>query len=115
MLSNMSKMWAVSYSNNIAFLKTVPQNRQHTVRYEDLVTNTESVMRGVCAFLEIPFHPAVLHPYKGEKRQDGMGDPNVKVRRQVDPALATAWQKNRPPLQLSTFSQRIAQELGYEL
>ena len=109
------KMWAVSYSNNIAFLKTVPQNRQHTVRYEDLVTNTESVMRGVCAFLEIPFHPAVLDPYKGERRQDGMGDPNVKVRRQVDPALATAWQKNRPPLQLNAFSQRIAQELGYEL
>lgn len=31
----------------------------HDIQYEDLVANTAEVMRGICIFLGIPFHPAM--------------------------------------------------------
>ncbi|MFL6655898.1 MAG: sulfotransferase [Sulfurifustis sp.] len=109
------KWWAVSYSNSVRFLETVARDRQYTLRYEDLVTDPEGMMREVCAFLNIPFHSAVLDPYAGSRKQDGLGDPNLLTRNRIEPELITAWRERRPPLALSPFTRRVAQTLGYDL
>lgn len=109
------KWWTVSCRNSMNFLESIPLDRQHTLRYEDLVADPEPEMLNVCAFLNIPFHNAVLDPYAGSRKQDGLGDPNLITRNRVDPALASAWKKNRPPQALSTSTRRVAEELGYEL
>ena len=101
--------------NAIEFLKGIEPQRQRRVLYEDLVTDPEPVMRGICAFLGIPFDDAVLRPYQGGSKTYELGDPNLLDRSRIDPALATGWKENPPPQQLSPFTQEIAAELGYDL
>jgi Flp pilus assembly protein TadD len=48
------------------FAATLPL-RFHDVRYEELVTHPEEVLRGVCAFLDLPFVPEVLHPEDADR------------------------------------------------
>jgi sulfotransferase family protein len=38
----------------------VGPSRYHEVRYENLVADTETVVRSICAFAELPFEPAML-------------------------------------------------------
>lgn len=109
------KWWAITYHNTLQFLKDVHQQRQHLVYFEDLVTNPQSVMTGICDFLCIPFDAAVLEPYQGERMSGGIGDPNFLTRNRINPTLATAWKNKRPPQRLSEFTQRVATEFGYEL
>lgn len=109
------KWWAMCYDNTTRFLETVPHDRQYTLRYEDLAADPELIMRGVCAFLNIPFHPAVLDPYAGSRKQDGLGDPNLLTRNRIEPGLITGWRERRPPQTLSPFTQRVAEALGYDL
>jgi hypothetical protein len=108
------KWWAITYHNTLQFLKEVDKQRQHLVYFEDLVTNPQSVMTDICDFLCIPFNAKVLEPYQGERMSGGIGDPNFLTRNRIDSTLATDWQQNRPPQQLSEFTQQIAIELGYD-
>jgi phthiocerol/phenolphthiocerol synthesis type-I polyketide synthase E len=109
------KCWAVHNRNAIDFLGAIASQRQHWVRYEDLVTDPDVVMKRVCDFLAIPFDDAVLSPYKGISTTFELGDPNLLAHRGVDPTLATAWKRNPPPQQLSSFTKNVATELGYVL
>jgi hypothetical protein len=99
--------------NAIAFLGSIPSQRQHWVRYEELVTDPDVAMRAVCDFLGIPFSGAVLDPYGSISQTFELGDPNLLTHRRVDPVLATAWRKRPPPQRLSRSTQDIAVELGY--
>ena len=40
--------------------RRVGASRYHEVRYEDLVADTEAVVRSICAFADLPFEPAML-------------------------------------------------------
>ena len=40
----------------------VGPSRYHEVRYEDLVADTEGVVRSICTFAELPFEAAMLEP-----------------------------------------------------
>lgn len=45
---------------------TMRNEARHTMRYEDLVSDPENTLRGVCAFLGETFHPAMLDFHKQE-------------------------------------------------
>ncbi|HEY9735750.1 MAG TPA: SDR family NAD(P)-dependent oxidoreductase, partial [Trichocoleus sp.] len=66
------QVWDVSNRNIQTFLQTVDPQRQHVLRYEDLVSSPEDAMRRLCTFLELPFDPAVLTPYEGKRMTDGV-------------------------------------------
>src|SRR4029079_15486993 len=57
-------IWLVSQQNILAFLKEVPAERQMPVRFEELLAEPEAVLREVCAFLGIDYHPDMAEPYK---------------------------------------------------
>ena len=40
--------------------RRVGASRYHEVRYEELVADTEGVVRSICAFADLPFEPAML-------------------------------------------------------
>jgi phthiocerol/phenolphthiocerol synthesis type-I polyketide synthase E len=107
------KGWAVHNRNAMDFLRGIADGRQHWVRYEDLVGDPEATMQQICGFLGIPFDDAVLHPYQGIRATFELGDPNLLAHAGIDPALATAWEKNPPPQRLSPFTKDVAAELGY--
>lgn len=73
--------------------------RLTTIRYEDLVARTESVLRTVCAFLDVDFEPAMLEYWK-----QNAGLVNTKrepwksgALQPLQPELATRWRQELPP------------------
>ena len=111
------KVWVTCNRNMLTFLQQVEPECQLRVRYEQLVSHPEEVMRGVCDFLGLPFDPAVIEPYdnKRERMISGIGDPNILKHDRVDANLSETWRKVRLPYRLGEPAQRLAAELGYEL
>ncbi|HEY0733778.1 MAG TPA: SDR family NAD(P)-dependent oxidoreductase, partial [Herpetosiphonaceae bacterium] len=111
------KVWVTSNRNLLTFLQDIDQGRQLRVYYEQLVSQPEATMRGVCDFLELPYDPAVIQPYdnKRERMISGIGDPNILKHDQVDARLSETWRKVKLPWHLGEPAQQLAAELGYEL
>lgn len=107
------KLWAIYTHNALEFLATIPAERQHWLRYEDLVISPETELRKVCRFLELEFDAAVTNPYLGERMIDGVGDPGLAQRSRVEPELAR--QGPRPPQPLNWLTLRVAERLGYKV
>lgn len=113
--------WTECNRNVRDFLATIPEERWTIVRYEDLVTDPKPVMERACATLGVPFDPAVLDPYEGDRMREGpkgaraIGDPNMAARGKIDPALATSWLEGFDPRLASPPTRALAKELGYDI
>jgi hypothetical protein len=80
------------------------------VRYEQLLTETESVMRGILDFVDEPFSPAVLGRCPV--------DPAESVELAINPAHAFKWRAKMPPKDQQIFESVAGEtlaELGYEI
>ncbi len=115
-------IWRDSNQNILDFAREIDPERYHLVYYEDLVSKPQKVLTGICDFLEIPFDPAVLTPYKGDRMTDGvnntamsLGDPNFLNHQQIDARLAETWKNIQLPAILGTYTQQLARQLKYEL
>jgi pimeloyl-ACP methyl ester carboxylesterase/NAD(P)-dependent dehydrogenase (short-subunit alcohol dehydrogenase family)/aryl carrier-like protein len=115
------QVWRSCEENVEAFFASVPEDRKFRLRYEDLVTDPEGRLRGVCDWLGVPFEAAMLDPYGPDRMTEGVagesthvGDPNFARRRAIDPALADAWRTVTLPRPLSRGTVAIARSLGYD-
>ena len=115
-------VWAMCNANVHDFVKPMLASKHHLVKYEDLVSDPEKTMKALCAFIGIPYDPAVLKPYEGRRMTDGVhaqsapvGDPNFLKHSSIDPALGTVWKRIRLPRRLGGFARRVAGEMGYAL
>ena len=79
-------MW---WPNTLTFLGYVEPDRPLYVHDEELVSQPEEIMRGVCDFIGIPFDQAVIQPYddKRERMIPGRSDPNTLKHDEVDASL----------------------------
>jgi pimeloyl-ACP methyl ester carboxylesterase len=116
------QVWQTSNRNIATFLAGIDPARHWALRYEDLVINPAATMAELCEFLDIPFDPAVLAPYTGQRMTDGVraeslavDDPNFRQRDRIDAALANVWQSIQLPQPLTPTSQVTAQQFGYPL
>jgi acyl transferase domain-containing protein/acyl carrier protein len=111
------KVWVTSNCNLLTFLQDIEDGRQLRVYYEQLVSQPEATMRGVCDFLELPYDPAVIQPYdnKRERMISGIGDPNILKHDKVDAKLSETWRNVKLPWRLGEPAQQLAAKLGYEL
>jgi hypothetical protein len=107
------------------------------VRYEDLVSNPEGVLRGVCEFVDLPFDEAMLgyHERAGERLQELAHDLPQDDRKPARPgaerlaahAMATQppspervgrWREGMDPEDVAAFEEvagDLLGELGYEV
>jgi acyl transferase domain-containing protein/acyl-CoA synthetase (AMP-forming)/AMP-acid ligase II/pimeloyl-ACP methyl ester carboxylesterase len=115
-------IWRESNQNILNLAEEIDPERYHLVYYEDLVSKPQSVLEGICEFLEIPFDAAVLTPYQGDRMTDGvsdtamsLGDPNFLNHQTIDAQLAETWKEIKLPGTLNTYTQQLAQQLKYEL
>lgn len=112
-------VWVTANENIQRFLSTVHPVQQIRVSYESLVDNPERVLRRLCSFLRIAFHPALMTPYAGTRMTDGIragvagpGDPNFHSHTDIDPRLGQAY----PPVPLTHASTRsVGARLRYDL
>ena len=110
-------VWAIANRNLLNFFDRIGPERCRWVRYEDLVSQPETVMRDLCRFLEIPFHEGVLHPYDGRRERmiGGLGDPNILQHNRIEPRLGEAWKNIKWPRSLDASTRQLVMRLGYEL
>ena len=111
-------IWLLAHRNILEHLAGVPAERQHRLRFEDLVRDPEGSMRALNSFLGIDFEPAMLQPYQGERMTDGlhagtrmMGDPKFHQHRGIEAAVADRWRSAEG--RLRTETRELAAVLGY--
>ncbi|HEY9422619.1 MAG TPA: amino acid adenylation domain-containing protein, partial [Thermoanaerobaculia bacterium] len=117
-------IWVASHRNVESFLEGVPAQRQHWVRFEDLLRQPEAVLRGLCGFLGLPYDPAMAEPYRqGSGRMtDGphaesrmLGDVKFHEHSGVDSGVAERWREEIPESSLGEPTRELAERLGYEI
>jgi hypothetical protein len=114
-------VWTLSHRTIIDFLRDVPPQRQHQIRFEDLVADPGAAMRALCSGLGLPFDEQLLRPYDGleAKMVDGvhpesapMGDPSFVQHGKIRAEIADRWRDtHRDDLGESTWE--LAEDLGY--
>jgi acyl transferase domain-containing protein/thioesterase domain-containing protein len=116
------QVWTHGNTNMSTFLRDVPPDRRHLIRYEDMVEDPERAMRALCTFLDIPFESATLDPYRGDRMTDGVrpesshiGDPNFHTHDAIDRDLGAVWTKIQLPRRLGPQTRQTAADLGYAL
>jgi hypothetical protein len=116
-------VWAVSQSNILEFLETIPTGRKHQVRFEDLVRNPVEIVEGLCRFLQIDFRAEMLEPYEktANRMTDGvnadvrpLGDQKFYRQKAINPAVADQWRQDENVRALSDPTWKIAEALGYD-
>jgi hypothetical protein len=78
------------------FEATVPTHQWTAVRYEDLVSNAESILRDLCAFLGESFEPAMLQYHRSSAtfmKADAASSFNAAATRPVTTAMVDKWRQ----------------------
>jgi pimeloyl-ACP methyl ester carboxylesterase len=115
-------IWCDMTNNIFELTRSLSEDRDLLVTYEDLVREPQVQIRRITRFLGVDYDPALLDPYSGERMTDGIsdrslsvGDPNFTSRTAIDPVLAEAWRKVELPRDLREETAELARELGYEI
>lgn len=114
-------VWTLSHRNILRFLKDVPAQRRHVVRFEDLVSDPEATLRHVTDFLGLAFDPAMTRPYEQDARRL-MTDPvrplgrmlgDVKFHEHGRIRVDDPRRTRRPTPLVGEEARRTAARLGY--
>src|SRR5262245_25380168 len=117
-------MWVISHENILEFLSRAPEERQHRVRFEDLVTEPRAVMEEVSEFLGIELSEGMLKPYaeRRERMTDAVhplsvmvGDVRFHEHREIDRRVAESWRGEGEESKLGVAARELSMRLGYEV
>lgn len=114
--------WLICNQNVLRFLENIPENRQYTLRYEDLVKNPSNSIKHLCDFLCISYHPNMLDPYQDKKSRmtDGLsttsqmsGDLKFHLHSRIEPDAADRWKNYMSEEELGIQTKLVAEFFGY--
>ena len=118
-----SRCWRRDALSLRALLASEGVDRVHVVRYENLITNPEPVLKGICRFLGEKFESTMLD-FSGQMigpcqhpeyyQQSWM----TKSTEDIDSSRAYAWKKEYRPSELALVERLISSELehfGYDV
>ncbi len=114
--------WLLAQRNILRFLAAIPAERRHIVRFEELVAEPGRVLRELCDFLGLDYHPDMALPYKDRSARmtDGLhaesrmlGDVKFHQHSGVDAKAAERWRELAAESFLGSGTRRLAAELGY--
>ncbi|HTG36439.1 MAG TPA: non-ribosomal peptide synthase/polyketide synthase [Thermoanaerobaculia bacterium] len=117
-------IWRESHENIVEFLGGVPAGRQHWVRFEDLLREPEAILRGICEFLGLEYHPDMAEPYKRKSARmtDGvhaesrmLGDVKFHQYQGVEARVAERWRESHALESLDGGTRDLAARLGYDV
>ncbi|MEN8218891.1 MAG: amino acid adenylation domain-containing protein, partial [Pseudomonadota bacterium] len=115
--------WLISQQNILDFLQEIPTERQHRVTFEELVREPRRVLKSLCNFLGLAFHPDMLQPYqdKQQRMTDALyqvskmvGDPKFHTHKQIEPQTADRWKNTYTTDFLGEVTWEMAESLGYQ-
>jgi thioesterase domain-containing protein len=117
-------IYLVSHQNIMEFLRHISQERQHTIKFEDLLGAPQTAMKRLCDFLGLDLHPGMLKPYddRSRKMADGLhaesrilGDVKFNTYRDIDARVGDRWKGAIAEEELSPMTQEMAAALGYPM
>lgn len=89
------------------------KNRSVAVNYGDLVTSPEVELRRICAYLQIPFDPAMIAEYRNIEFSGRMGDQKgVKEFHSISTASLEKWKRILNTHYRKWFAKRYVRSLG---
>ncbi|MBW4478285.1 MAG: alpha/beta fold hydrolase [Tolypothrix brevis GSE-NOS-MK-07-07A] len=116
------QVWTKSNQNILDFLTQIEPERQHQIRYEELVKDPSAILSQLCDFINIDFDSALLQPYEGDRMTEGVyqsslsiSDPNFLKHDSVDASLADKWKTIQLPHRLGEQTRQIVNQFSYEL
>ena len=80
------------------------------VKYEELVSNPEQILRGLFSSLDEIFEPEVLHRFYLQERQNGIEDPKVKESKEIYLSSIGRWKSELTKQQIE-FCQKNLPEV----
>ena len=110
--------WRQDAEAAIRFGQLLDSERYSVIRYEDLVTDPESVLRPLCDRLQIVFDDRMLTPHTREKK--GLSKGMEHVRRTLEPVTAKRigrWTTKLSKVDVAVVElmcQRSMKQFGYE-
>ena len=116
-------VWLICHQNISEFLGNIPDQRQHRVKYEDLVSEPRLSMEGICQFLGLEYHLDMVQPYKDSKKRmtDGIhkvsrmiGDVKFHEHKAIDSSAAERWKQHYREDFLGDITWQIAEKFGYK-
>jgi amino acid adenylation domain-containing protein len=117
-------LWTISHQNILEFLRDVPAGRQHSLKFEDLVSRPRETLEQVCEFLRLEFHPDMLQPYKEKERRmaDGihpesrmLGDVKFHSYTGIEASVGERWREHVGADSLALETWAVAELLGYDM
>ena len=115
------------FNTEIARLRDLYPNKILILRYEDLVQDTEKIIRQSCDFLQIPFQEAMLTPHQNlEKQAQTLQNTEVTARdkkkigeltKPINTSHLNAWKTRLTNSEISTIETLCAQTgklFGYQ-
>ena len=115
-------IWQISHRNIVDFLSQIPAERQQVVRFEDLVTNPETVSKDLCQFLDLEFDSGMVDPYKetSTRMTEGinsesrmLGDMKFHGHKGIKSSVAEHWQQTYKTDFLGEETWELARAFGY--
>jgi len=115
-------VWLTCNQNILEFLKDIPVERKHTIKFEELIRDPEPVTRGICNFLGIDYREEMIKVFENssKKMTDGihpeskmLGDVRFFTHTGIDPLVKNKWQEQYKSEFLGDITIRLAKALGY--
>ena len=64
---HIARQWKSDQEKSLEAEQNIPSDRVINVKYRDLITDTESILRKVCSFLNVPFNQNMLDYFHAEE------------------------------------------------
>ena len=115
-------LWWQCHQNIVDFLATIPAERQHHVKFEDLTATPQATVQALCDFLGLSVDGAMLDPYQDKQRRmtDGvhaeghmLGDIKFHTHQKIDAQVAESWREAYKEDFLSPATWALAGRMGY--
>lgn len=105
--------WVVQQTIIREFLSTVADGRQCRIRFEDLVTDPQAIVRRLCRALGVEVEPRMLEVCSERRVMNvHLGDPNFHKHDRIDPAMAYAWKEHFSEDALTLETRRLMGSLA---
>ena len=79
------------------------------VKYEELVSNPEQILRGLFSSLDEIFEPEVLHRFYTQERQFGIEDPKVKKSKEIYLSSIGRWESELTKQQIDFCQNNLSE------
>ncbi|UCH95476.1 MAG: AMP-binding protein, partial [Candidatus Aminicenantes bacterium] len=115
-------IWQVSHQNIVEFLHSIPTERKHAVKFEDLVQHPDAVVAEICDFLHIQYNQDMIKVYEktANRMTNGiypeskmLGDFNFFTHSDIDSNVLNKWKKDYKTDFLGEMAIQLAKSFGY--